>query len=549
MRKITARPYQQEAVDEVFKAHYAGSPGALVRLPTGCGKTITAGLAARRWLSEGVRRKVFILCHETQLVHQFAREMKDVLQTDVAIEQGANRVSSRHVPDVVVASRASLAEKYRVDEMGFKERISRLNKFDPSDDWLVIVDEAHRYSRKLKLCGPVFEHFEGNQNSFRLGITATPWRTDGISLESLFPTIACDLQLIDLDGGPSAVNDGWCVPYVNKYVMVQGVDFGRDIKTTGGDFDEESLAEILAGAKVLSSLVDPTLDIVGERRTLVFCATIEMSKKVAEYINQRSGKIVAKSLDGSVPHLTRETVYRSHRNNDFQFLCVCGLCREGYDDPGIQAVAIYRPTKSTSLAEQMKGRGCRPLRGTVDGLATKEERLEAIANSPKKDCLIVDLVGVTGLAGAASAARCYADGQPDEVVERAEAIMIKGQTDLKKAMDQAKEEVAKEAAEARRLKEDEERRLEVARVAMLEARARYKVSGAAPGMMTSMLDTQDYPTEKQIRYLKWIRLSFNEKLMTKQQASKLISMHKFSSSLAKIQNEVDKWELKRLKKL
>ena len=163
MRKITARPYQQEAVDEVFKAHYAGSPGALVRLPTGCGKTITAGLAARRWLSEGVRRKVFILCHETQLVHQFAREMKDVLQTDVAIEQGANRVSSRHVPDVVVASRASLAEKYRVDEMGFKERISRLNKFDPSDDWLVIVDEAHRYSRKLKLCGPVFEHFEGNQ--------------------------------------------------------------------------------------------------------------------------------------------------------------------------------------------------------------------------------------------------------------------------------------------------------------------------------------------------------------------------------------------------
>ena len=113
----------------------------------------------------------------------------------------------------------------------------------------------------------------------------------------------------------------------------------------------------------------------------------------------------------------------------------------------------------------------------------------------------------------------------------------------------AKQEVAKEAAEARRLKEDEERRLEVARVAMLEARARYKVSGAAPGMMTSMLDTQDYPTEKQIRYLKWIRLSFNEKLMTKQQASKLISMHKFSSSLTKIQNEVDKWELKRLKKL
>lgn len=549
MRKITARPYQQEAVEEVFKAHASGSPGALVRLPTGCGKTITAGLAARRWLSEGIRRKVFILCHETQLVHQFAREMRDVLQTDVAIEQGSNRVGERSVPDVVVASRASLAERYRVDEMGFKERISRLNKFDPSDDWLVIVDEAHRYSRKLKLCGPVFEHFEGNQNSFRLGITATPWRTDGISLESLFPTIACDLQLIDLDGGPSAVNDGWCVPYVNKYVMVQGVDFGKDIKVHGSDFDEESLAEILSGAKVLSSLVDPTIELSENRRTLVFCVTVEMSKKVAEYINIRKGAGSARQLDGGVPHHKREETYRAHRRGDFQYLVVCSLCREGYDDPGIQAVAILRPTKSTSLSEQMKGRGARPAPGVIDSTMTKEERLSAIANSCKPNCLIIDLVGVTGLAGAASAARCYAEGQPDEVVERAEAIMIKGQTDLKKAIDQAKEEVAKEAAEARRLKEDEERRAEVARVAMLEARARYKVSGAAPGLVTSILDTQDHPTEKQIRYLKWIRLSFNERLMTKQQASKIISMHKFSSSMQKIQNEVDKWELKRLKQI
>jgi len=549
MRKITPRPYQKEAVDSVIAAYDKGYPGALVRLPTGCGKTITAGLAAQRWLEGGDRRRVFILCHETQLVHQFAREMGDVLQMPVAIEQSQYRVGIRDKPRVVVASRASLTNKVKIDDFGTKHSYSRLKKFDPADEWLVIVDEAHRYSRRLKTCGHVFEHFEANQNSRRLGITATPWRTDGISLESLFPYIACDLQLIDVNGGPSAVSEGWCVPYVNKYVIVQGVDFARDIRTTGGDFDEESLAEVLAEGKVLASLVEPTLDIAEGRRTLIFNPTTAMAKKVRDYINTKLGWEACKSLDGSVPHEQREVVYKAHRSNQFQFLSVCGLCREGYDDPGIQAVAIFRPTKSTSLAEQMKGRGCRPLPGLVDGKLGPEERLQAIATSPKPNALIIDLVGVTGLEGAASAARCYASGEPDDIIGRAEKIMLDGETDVKVAVDEAKKQAAAEEAEKRKkLKEEEEKR-EACRIAMLEARTKYKVSGAAPGVTSSMLLDDESASPKQIGYLRWIRLSFNERLMTKRQASKFITMHRCGTSVANIQKQVDKWELSRLSKL
>lgn len=548
MRAISPRPYQSEAVDKVFEAYRSGYPGALVRLPTGCGKTITAGLVAQRWLEESPCRRVFILCHETQLVHQFAREMRDVLQIDVAIEQGPRRVGERDRPLVVVASRASLAEKIAVDEYGAKTRLTRLKKFDPADEWLVIVDEAHRYSRGLKLCGHVFEHFESNDRSRRLGITATPWRTDGVSLESLFPYIACDYQLIDVEGGPSAVTDGWCVPYVNQYVVVKGVDFAKDIRTAGGDFDEDSLAEILAEGKCLAGLVDPTIDLAGSRRTLIFNATIGMAKKVRDYINAKLGWEACRALDGSVPHDQREAVYRAHRSDQFQFLSVCGLCREGYDDPGIQAVAVFRPTRSTSLSEQMKGRGCRPLRGTVDGLPSKEARLQAIATSPKKDCLIIDLVGITGLAGAASAAKCYASGEDDDVVARSEQIMLKGQTDIKAAVDEAKQQIAEEKAAERRQQEDERIRQEAARVAMMEARTRYQVSGASPGLMAACLNEGDPPSEKQIGYLRWIKISFNKTLMTKRQASKIITMHKFGKSRENIQKDVDKWELARLAK-
>lgn len=549
MRLITPRPYQAEAVDNVISAFDDGYPGALVRLPTGCGKTITAGLAAQKWLEGGDRRRVFILCHETQLVHQFSREMRDVLQMPVSIEQSQYRVSLRDRPKVVVASRASLTNKVKIDDYGTRHSHSRLSKFDPGDEWLVIVDEAHRYSRKLKTCGHVFEHFEANGRSKRLGITATPWRTDGISLESLFPYIACDLQLVDVNGGPSAVSEGWCVPYVNKYVIVQGVDFGKDIRTTGGDFDEESLAEVLAEGKVLASLVEPTLDIAGDRRTLIFNATTAMSRKVRDYINTKLGWEACKALDGTVPHEEREVVYKAHRSNQFQFLSVCGLCREGYDDPGIQAVAVFRPTKSTSLSEQMKGRGCRPLPGLVDGKASAEERLQAIASSDKPNALIIDLVGVTGLEGAASAARCYALGEPDDVIGRAERLMVDGETDIQKAVKTAKEEIEKENVEKRRQEKLEEEKRESCRIAMLEARTKYKVSGAAPGITSKMLMDAEEATSKQIGYLRWIRLSFNEKLMTKAQASRLISMHRCGSSVANVQKQVDKWEMSRLAKL
>jgi hypothetical protein len=143
-----------------------------------------------------------------------------------------------------------------------------------------------------------------------------------------------------------------------------------------------------------------------------------MARRVAEVFCEHRGDM-ARSLDGTSPDEHRKRVYKAHQNGEFQVLSVCGLCREGYNDPGIAAVAVFRPTKSRSLAEQMKGRGCRPLRGLVDGLPDAAARLAAIAASAKPDCLIVDLVGITGMPPVTSTAEILAGGLPDEVVDRA----------------------------------------------------------------------------------------------------------------------------------
>ena len=382
---------------------------------------------------------------------------------------GTERLRQGKVPDITVACRASLQPRKVLDDEGNAvPGSSRLSKFPsfPPHEWLVIIDEAHRWKWGLKSCAHIFKHFENNPKSIRLGLTATPMRGDNVSLREAFPDVALDYRLYDLGNGPNAVDDGWAVPYDQRFITGVNVDF-TNLKEVGGDFDAHELETILAEREQLLSLVRPTLDLVGDRQTLIFSPTVAMARAVASCIcGERNCGDIAKSIDGSVPDGVRQQVYGDHQRGVFQYLSVCGLCREGYNDPNIQAVAVYRPTKSLGLAEQMKGRGCRPISGLVDGLPTAEDRLNAIRSSSKPNCMIVDLVGITGMGKAKTTANILLEGKNDEVAERAMmlAMAADGECDMTEMVAKAVEEIEAEKAEK------EKRRLEA--VARWEAEQR-----------------------------------------------------------------------------
>ena len=482
---IVPRDYQQAAHDRAFDLWAAGSAGAIVRQATGTGKTILAILIMAAWLKLGKDRRVIVLCHEIQLIDQFADEVEDVLGTRPGIEQGTkNHIPANKVPQITIASRDSLRVRTSTDEDGIKIVETRLHKFDVHRyKFLVIADECHRYLKKgLKSCKPIFEHFDGCP---RLGLTATPERGDKRTLSDLFPDVAADYRLIDIDGGPSAVGDGWAVPYDQRFIVVEGVDF-KDLNQSikQGDFAPEAIEALLKEREILLGFVKPTVDLVEDRRTLVFCATVAMTKAVAHTINEfKPGQAIA--LDGGTRPEDRRDVYRRHQAGEFQFLVVCGLCREGYNDPGIGAVAVFRPTKSRGLAEQMKGRGCRPLRGCVTAAMSKEQRLEAIAASEKDSCMIIDLVGITGLADCASTAHILAEGKPDEVIERANknALEKDGPIDMADEVRKAQVEIdeEREAARQERLERERREQEEAERRAKLKAEVRYTQRQVAQG--------------------------------------------------------------------
>jgi len=624
---IIPRYYQTVAHDEAIRLFDSGVRGALIRSWTGSGKTLMACLIADTWLQRSSRHRVMVISYERDLVYQFAQEIYDWLSIHAGIEMASERIDYDNPPAVTVASRASLLcwppptaqqlvalTEFGIDDTGpaakrhverylkylkankatpdevrddirrlagerqaHGNRWGRLYCFDWRYHWLLIYDEAHKHAHHLRSVHPIVEWFSQNPETRQLGITATPKRSDNVSIgHKMFPGIALDMPLCK-PNTKCGVSEGFAVPYVQRYIEVNGVDF-RSINRIGKDFDEADLGRVLGKEETLASCIEPLLDMVGDRQTLIFSPTVQMAKDVAEYINARSrcrcacsrvkwyptlligdgakcpdcGRMVepgdvdkspdrAKEIDGSTPTRDRRPVYAEFEAKQIQFLSVCGLCREGYNNPSVSCVAIFRPVSkaASSLAEQMKGRASRPLPGLIDRYPGEDEadkRLEAIRNSEKPNALIVDLVGVTGLADCASTVQIYAEGLPDEIAQRAEEILLEtgldNPADVGEAIERAEEE-DRQAREAARLEREaaEARSREMARKrAKAQAEVDYAVYERGAG---SQIDSKE-ATDKQYRYMAFLGMEIFDTYLTKRQAGRIINQLKEGMPLEEV---------------
>lgn len=618
---ITPRTYQVEAHDNSIRLWDGGSQGVLVRAATGAGKTLMGCLLADTWLSRGDNYRCMVISYETQLVWQFAEEIEDYLGIRPGIEMESEAVDTDKIPKIVVASRQSLlvhppATEQQIAELGARGvaarwvgsaterhmrrilkylrgggdpavvadeleqvnlrpeaaegRWSRVHKFSPTEyNWLLILDEAHRWSYRLISVSHIIDWFDKNPKNRRLGITATPQRSDGVSIgDKMFPAIALDYPFFARNR-PSALSDGYSVPYIQRYIEVEGVDFAQLTKIAG-DFDEGELERILGEESQLAKLVEPMLDMVGDRQTLIFSPGVQMAKNVAHYINARSrakctcgrekwyptllvgdgatcpdcnrlldpadinkSGAQARELDGAVPHTERKLVYAEYEQAKFQFLSVCGLAREGFNSPVTSCVALFRPVsqKAASLAEQMKGRSGRPSKSIASKLhecGSAEERRKLIADSDKPDALIIDLVGASRLPDCASTVQIYADGLPDEIVERAEEIMIavglEGEITAEDALNQAAREDEEARRKAREEREAAEKRSreEAALRAKADAKVQYSTHEVGIG---SNVDP-NVATSGQYKFLAFLGMRITGIDLTKRQAGRIISLLK-----------------------
>lgn len=432
------RSYQAESVRRV-ESEWREHRSTLLVLPTGSGKTVVAAEIIRR----SFPRRALFLAHRKELVEQARDKIHAMTGWRVDTEMGEARADMSCMfggPRVVVSTIQTQASG--------GDGGGRMSRFDPRIFGVVVVDEGHHsVSAQWRR---VLDWYTKNPDVRILGVTATPDRADEEALGQVYETVAYDYEIQD------AIHDGWLVPVMQQMVHVEGLDFSG-CRTTAGDLNGEDLAKVMEYEANLHKVVSPACEIIGGRRTLVFCASVDHAERVCELFNRhRSG--MAAWVCGETPADDRTRINADFRSGKVQVVCNCGIYTEGADFPAVEVIIMARPTKSRSLYAQMAGRALRPADAIAHDLNdhdSPDARRALIEASEKPSALIVDFVGNSGKHKLMSSVDILGGKESQHVRELAIKRMSDGKpmavgAALEAAAEEAREEQAR--ATARRAK-------------------------------------------------------------------------------------------------
>lgn len=439
------RDYQQKAVDGVFSS-WNHATSALVVLPTGCGKTIVFASVIHRLLNAPPDRsptpQVLVLAHREELIWQAQQKIAAVTGADVGIEMADLRISPflGRLPPVVIST---------VQTMNAGKGHRRMEKFRPEEFAAVIIDEAHHatspsYRR-------IVDWFTTRNPSCKvLGVTATPDRKDEAALGQIFNSVAFEYGVRD------AIDDGWLVPVRQKLVTVESLDYSH-ISTSGDDLNQAELAAVMEEEENLQRIAAPTLEIVRQRRAIVFAASVRQAERLAEILNRSATEKIADWICGETPKVIRREKLASFKSGRTRFMVNVGVLTEGFDDAGVDVIVMARPTKSRALYAQMAGRATRPAADIAARLGETDAagRRTLIAESTKPSCLIVDFVGNSGRHKLVTSTDILGGRYDDETTARAKRKLREKseageEADVSEALEEAQREIAAEKEEIER---------------------------------------------------------------------------------------------------
>lgn len=331
------RPYQAAAIAGVSDHIRRGHRRLLVAMATGTGKTIVFATMIRELNIQG---RVLVMAHREELLDQAAAKIRQQCPgRTVGIEQGPRKAGD---VQVVVGSIQSL----------HPDRLAKVLNHGPFD--LVIVDEAHHAVSKSYLA--ILDAVDAGGRAISIGVTATPTRGDGVGLREAYEHVAFEM------GIEAGIREGWLAPIVGHRVQTGASLAG--VGTRAGEFINKELADAVDTDERNALILKAYRELCAGRRALAFCVNVEHARHVAEAFNE--GDVSAAMVCAATPKPERRETIERFAAGDLRILTNCGVFTEGFDDPGVGAVLMARPTKSSLLYAQMAGRGLRLAPGKND---------------------------------------------------------------------------------------------------------------------------------------------------------------------------------------
>lgn len=353
--ELRPKAYQAEMLNILAAERRHGRNRSLVVAATGTGKTVVAAFDyARIAREEGSPPRLLFIAHRIQILKQALSTFRQVLR-DPSFGELMDGQNEPRGHEHLFATINTVHSRDLVEKVG-------------GTYWrVVIVDEAHHLPAKS------FDNFMRQvRPHILLGLTATPERSDGKSLNEYFDqrpdgSPAVSLRLWD------ALDQQLLAPF-EYYATADDTDFSvvkwnkpEEVAQLDGLLSSNDIRS----RTVIRALEQYVSDLAG-MKAIAFCVSVRHAESMANWFN-KSG-VPAVSLTGANSAAEREVAIKELRSGKIKIICSCDLFNEGVDVPELNTLLLLRPTQSPVVFQQQLGRGLR----LADG---------------KDSCLVLDFVG------------------------------------------------------------------------------------------------------------------------------------------------------------
>lgn len=333
---------QVEVLQRIRAIREQGKKRALLISATGTGKTYASAFAMR---DENQKRVLFLIHRE-----QIARK---------SMESYQNVFGSRVTYGILSGNKKDLKADYLFATVQTLSKDEVLHQFERNAFDTIIVDEVHHagagsYQKIIQYFSP----------KFLLGMTATPERTDGYDIYSLFDhNIAYEIRL------QQALEENLLCPF--HYFGITDLEIEG---TIADDRQTEKTIRLedfqyLTSEQRVNYIIEKAeyYGYSGDRvKGIIFVSRKEIGREISNQMNRRgkktiflSGENTQEEREKAVEALTRDDISASQQ---LDYILTVDIFNEGVDIPEINQVILLRPTQSPIIFVQQLGRGLRKSR-------------------------------------------------------------------------------------------------------------------------------------------------------------------------------------------
>lgn len=393
---IALRPYQLTLDGHVSAAWQAGAKVVVMNLSTGGGKTRI--FAARIEKHQGAS---CLIAHRKEIVAQISLALAEcgIRHDIIADGKHCRAIADLHIKETG-------RSYWQPGARCVVAAVDTLIKRKGLEPWaatvtLWIVDEGHHVveDNKWHTAISMFTH----PKCLGLLPTATPKRADGIGLgtAALGGGGVADVMV----GGPPM---RWLIEegYLCDYDVVCADSHLTELLGEVGKSGDWSTAQLKAASEqspIVGDVVATYCKLVaggyafrgypaGIRTGIIFASDVDTATLMLGAARARG--IIAELVTGETDAGVRRSIFKSLETGAVHVVIAIDIVSEGTDIPALQVGTFGRATASLAVYMQQFGRLLRPLPTPAYRAArTREERLAAIAASPKPRALLIDHVG------------------------------------------------------------------------------------------------------------------------------------------------------------